>query len=219
MEGGSVPLGVTYHVWTLHCVIADYERRFTSNLIDSGLLFDATYLHQHYGLLIVANRQLPFALANINDISWGTRPAEPETGRKLPKNTLANGQATLTNTKNKGEINVDVSLLKSQLKPPVDDSRPARPKLSLEDQNKNVRFILLFGFFFFNLLGAAAITYGAALSQSTVEVNGAQKSFNVFVEIYMVVLFCAIAFFALVRFVGVIFFIMRTPVYRDFEWE
>jgi hypothetical protein len=60
----------------------------------------------------------------------------------------------MTDTK-LGELHVDVNLLQQQLKPPVDESKKAssKPKLSLDDQNKNVRFMILFLFFFVNLLG------------------------------------------------------------------
>jgi hypothetical protein len=61
----------------------------------------------------------------------------------------------------------------------------SKPKLSLDNQNKNVRFILLFVFFFVNLFGAAALTYGASISQGD-GVDGVSQSFNSFVEIYMV---------------------------------
>ena len=152
-------------------------------------------------------------LAGIFNLYRGNRPQDPDTARVLPKNKLVNGEGVLSdiNTANDGALQIDVSMLQSQLKPLVEERK--RPTLSTEDQNKNVRFIVLFVFFFTNLLGAAAITYGAAASQNAV-VLGVQGSFNVFVEFYMLVLFCSICFFASVRFIGCIWFLLKTPVYK-----
>lgn len=168
---------------------------------------------------------LPFALSNINDISWGTRPKEPEagTGRKLPKNQVVDGHANMNDVVNPNAtaLLVDVSDFEARLKAAAENdpnSQLARKKnkevLSTEDQNKNMRFFLLFAFFLVNLLGSAAITYGAAISQNVGEgPNDSRQGFNLFVENYMIALFISIAFFALVRFIGVVGFKVSTPKY------
>ncbi|KAJ3211448.1 hypothetical protein HK099_008000, partial [Clydaea vesicula] len=56
------------------------------------------------------------------------------------------------------------------------------------------------------------ITYGA--SYGAADPQSPENSFNGFVINYMVALFVSIAFFALVRFIGCLIFIIKTPVYH-----
>ncbi|KAJ3381885.1 Chitin synthase, class 1 [Lobulomyces angularis] len=199
-----------------------------SILLTYGLYFLASVLFRDtahlissmpgYYLLLPSyiNIMLPFAMSNIHDVTWGTRPQEPEklSGKLLPKNKMEDGLAEMHSTKANGDIEIDVNNLQSLIKPPGEDERPKKKRVvvSKEDQDKNVRFSILFLFFFVNLLGSAAITYGA--SYGAADPQSPENSFNGFVINYMVALFVSIAFFALVRFIGCLIFIIKTPVYH-----
>lgn len=84
------------------------------------------------------NMMLPFALSNVHDISWGTRPQEPETARVLPKKNFANGAVTMDSSAHpsNNEIVVDVSLLTQAIQKGSKGEQRALAKksISVEDQ-------------------------------------------------------------------------------------
>ncbi|KAJ3067482.1 Chitin synthase, class 1, partial [Quaeritorhiza haematococci] len=224
-------------------LLATYGLYFASSAVflDIGHCF-TSMIGYMLMLPVYINMMLPFALSNIHDISWGTRPEVPA-AKELPKNTMKTDDAGKSQVVMSGllkpgaTLTVDVGDLKGRLRAAAEESEKkggdgggggsvmivstAEREEKLQNRNKNVRFTLLGLFIFFNLMGAAAITYGGVSSQA-VDLSSNGTSTNArdaatllgagrFVTIYLSVVFGIIFFFAAVRFVGCCLFRASTP--------
>ncbi|KAI8810960.1 chitin synthase-domain-containing protein [Cladochytrium replicatum] len=205
-----IALVVTYGLYIGSSLIfRDVAHIFTS--MPGYLLLMPTYV----------NVMLPFALSNIHDVSWGNRPEDPQ-HRNLPKNKMQDGKAVVTGvlTQDQHKLVVDVDELEAKLnkKPGKDSKEPGdrsarrrerkrKRDMTIEDRNKNVRMVLLFLFVVCNMGGGAMIAYFGVATRDL----AAKEAFK---NTYTAIIFGSIAAFALVRFVGVILFVSKTPRFK-----
>ncbi|KAJ3124589.1 Chitin synthase, class 1 [Nowakowskiella sp. JEL0407] len=177
------------------------------------------------------NMVLPFALANIHDVSWGTRAEEPE-GRRLPKNKMVDGKAMMSGISTSDEHTIvvntrEIELHLNSVGSEADQEKAKKKNMSkkeretarrkarlatLEDRQKNVRMILLLAFLTCNLLGSVLITFfGVYKSNQAIKTK---SEGNDVAFIYTTIIFGCIIVFSLIQFTGTVLFVMRTKHYK-----
>ncbi|KAI8811936.1 chitin synthase-domain-containing protein [Cladochytrium replicatum] len=190
------------------------------------------------------NMVLPFALANVHDVSWGNRPEEAASGgRALPQNKMKDGKAVVAGLlmADSHQLEVDLDKLEKELNERIDpdkerkekekamprkerlEARRKRRMANIEDRNKNVRMVLLLFFLSANLLGAVLVTnfsvYGILTATVSAgvdekEAEAKRQASQTFTLYYTSIIFASIVMFSLLQFIGCVLFVMKTPKYR-----